>query len=204
MAAPDVLERGLELVGEDERKRLVAGYAGRFEPLWEALCEQIGDRDVAERAFVTGAVQAAIAERRPRPRLLLEVIDRETFPESIEFEALAWALAPGHVWAADEAGFADDAAAGLEGEEWTLAVEEAGAELLEPEHEERVRVLAARLLRQLPVEGLPEASAPRAPRASRPSATAASGSRSRSRCSRTTSSSWTPRPSPLSPGRRLP
>lgn len=43
--------------------------------------------------------------------------------------------------------------------EWTLAVDEAGAELLEPEHEERVRVLAARLLRQLPAEGLPEASA---------------------------------------------
>lgn len=60
----DVLDRGLELVGEGERKRLVAGYTERFEPLWEELCEQIGARDLTARAFVRGVVQATIEERR--------------------------------------------------------------------------------------------------------------------------------------------
>lgn len=149
-ALPDEVSHALSLLGRAERARLVDAVATTHPADWRRLCGAVSDRAALERALLSGAVLAAVGERRPPARGLLEMLETTADLPS-PAPLLALVTPPQLAWSIEEA---EDAA-----EAHTLAEleERAWAAVAEP-HEERVRAFASRLEAVLPLAGLPRMS----------------------------------------------
>jgi hypothetical protein len=152
-----ILEQGLALVDDDKRMGVVELWAAPYADRWASLIRASGDADAAERALVAGALRAAIAERQPTPRELVEPLDDGALRRS-PFAALSVVLPPMFVWSVDEARAAEVAASQRRGRHRTEAVEEVAYALMTFAHIRRTSDLVARLAAELPFAGLPEAS----------------------------------------------
>ena len=156
---PERVEEGVALIGEVERRRIVAELRDRYPDRWESLSAAAGDEALTERAVVASAVRGAVVERLPVRRGRLEMVEAMPVPAS-PCGVLALVLEAPLVWDRDDAiilagvvGTAPDPQRFL-----TQAHGLADARV-EDWHVGRVRELAERVLQQLPVQGLPRASA---------------------------------------------
>jgi hypothetical protein len=155
----EIVEEGVGLLAFAERRATVASFTDRYSCEWRSLCDDIGDAARAELLLVESAVRAAIGERRARPRWKLELLDDPAIPP-VPSTFLACALAPERVWSLADA--EDAAVAGALVERlragWEHAIADVVAARLEFAHVRRIRTLAARLMLQLPLDGLPRVS----------------------------------------------
>ena len=153
----ELVEEGLRLLGEAERRRIIASWASLHPHRWRSLSEAVGDIAIIERAMAASAVLAAIVDRITPAHELAAVLENGELSRSL-CAALAIVLLPGAVWSYEDALTVQGAAAGLRSVEWMSAIEESGEELVRPEHVERLRRQSARLAAVLPYAGLPRAS----------------------------------------------
>src|SRR5207253_1636576 len=79
-----------------EVRRLVAAFEARRPREWRAICREVRDVSLAERALAFGAVQATITDERPRPRFVLEGLEDARVPDW-PHHVVACALRPGAV-----------------------------------------------------------------------------------------------------------
>lgn len=157
----DLVERGLALLSEEERRRIPRDWASRYADRWASVCAAAGDTALVERIFAASAVRGAISERRPVPRGLCEVLEDGRLRRS-PCAAVALVVAPPIVWARDDALITLSAVsvpASVDRVAWFRRVEAMAAGVVAEEHVERVRAAAARITDQLPIEGLPRTSA---------------------------------------------
>ncbi len=156
----ELVEEGLARIDEGERRRLVAAYEARRPAEWREICRHVADVALAERALAFGAVEATIIDERPRPRFLLEGLEDERVSDW-PHHVVACALRPGSIWSIDDAEAAAEVARPLKlaPGDYQEAVCRFAAARVTVEHVARVRLLASRLERQLPLDGLPRASA---------------------------------------------
>ena len=156
---PDLVEEGVALIGEAERRRIVAELRDRYPDRWKSLSAAAGDEALTERAVVASAVRGAVVERRPVHRARLEMIEAMPLPAS-PCGALALVLEPPLVWDRDDAIILAGIAASARDTQRFLTQAHGLADArVEEWHVERVRELADRVLQQLPIQGLPRASA---------------------------------------------
>jgi hypothetical protein len=152
------VEAGLALVQPAELRRLVESWAEPYADRWLSLTTAAGDIGPAERALAVGALRAAVAERQPTPRELLEPFEDGALHGS-PLAALALVLPPELVWSFDEARAAQAAAAGRRKvRQRHDAVEGVAQALVTAEHVRRLRRLAARLSAELASCDLPGAA----------------------------------------------
>lgn len=152
------LEHGLALVDGEARRRVIELWAVPYADRWASLVHASGDADAAERALLAGALRAAIAERQPTPRELVEPLEGGALRRS-PFAALSAVLPPMFVWSVDELRAAQVAASQQRKPRHGMdAVEEVAYALMTFPHVERTSAMAARLAAELPFAGLPEAS----------------------------------------------
>jgi hypothetical protein len=158
---PELVEKGIELLDETERRRLVDAYAEEYSGPWASLCEAVGDTSLAERALVASSVRAAIGERRLPPRRVLVEVERLENELDSPIKVLLFCLSPPSVWSIIDAMTAMSAGADHERAsiEWLREVDEVALERVGPDHDERVRALAGHIARRLPLPGLPRTSA---------------------------------------------
>ena len=158
-ATDDVpVEKGLALVEPQELRRLVESWAEPYADRWLSLTTASGDIGAAERALALGALRAAVAERQPTPRELLEPFDDGALHRS-PLAALALVLPAQLVWSIDEARAAQAAAEGRrKARQRHDAVEGVARALVTAEHVRRLRTLAARLSAELASCDVPGAS----------------------------------------------
>jgi hypothetical protein len=155
---PDaVLREGLELVDEQERRRIVELWSDPYADRWASVTHASGDVEAAERALVVGSLRAAIAERQSTPRELIEPVEGGALRRS-PFAALSTVLPPALVWSVDEARAAHVAASNRRGRAAMDAVEGVAYALMTFTHIQRTSALTRRLALKLPFTGLPEAS----------------------------------------------
>jgi hypothetical protein len=156
---PDRVEEGVALLDERERRRIVDDWTRKYPDRWSSLCGAAGDIALTERAVVASAVRGAISERRPPHRRLLSLLDAMPTPMSA-CGVLGVVLAPPLVWDRDDAILLADAAGSPEDPQRFLALaHRLGNGRVEEWHVGRVRELAGRLGDELPIDGLPRASA---------------------------------------------
>jgi SEC-C motif len=158
---PEAVDEGRALLDAAERRRLVDSYADRYPDRWAALVAAAGSGEIAERALVTGAVRAAIAERLLPPRGVLEEVERQTDALDTPAKILLFLLSPANVWSIEDVISAEEEASEFEprSPEWLAAVDVVARERLDSWHVERVRVLADHLEAWLPIDRLPRISA---------------------------------------------
>jgi hypothetical protein len=145
-----VVEQGLALVDEGERRRLVARFDALRPVEWREICRDAGDVGLVEWGVAIGAVEGTIFDEVPRPRSLLRRLDGRRLP-GLPHYVLALALRPGSIWPLRDA---EAAARGSED-----AIESYARAHVTDDHAARVRLFASRLRRQLPLRGLPRATA---------------------------------------------
>jgi hypothetical protein len=151
------LREGLELLDEQERRRVVALWSDPYADRWASLTFAAGDVGAAERALIVGSLRAAIAERQSTPRELVAPLEGGALRRS-PFAALSTVLPPGLVWSIDEARAAHVAASHRRMRAGMDAVEGVAYALMTFTHIQRTSALTARLARELPIAGLLEAS----------------------------------------------
>lgn len=143
-ASPAETEAGIALLDADEQRRLVDTWVERYPMRRAAICAEVPDPTLVERALVASAVRAAIMDRRACPRGVIAQLEGGQLERS---PAAAVTLALSHwpqaVWSYEEA------AAYVAGE--PIGIGE--------EHVPRVRAQSERLAARLPEAGLPRASA---------------------------------------------
>jgi hypothetical protein len=110
----EAVDGGRALLDGDERRRLVDSFANRYPDRWTRVVDAAGSAELAERALVTGAVRAAIAERLLPPRGVLEEVERQTDALDTPAKILLFLLSPSNVWSVDDAMGAEEAAAEFE------------------------------------------------------------------------------------------
>jgi hypothetical protein len=152
-----VLREAVTLIDEHERTRVVELWSSPYADRWASLTFAAGDVKAAERAVVIGALKAAIAERQPTPRELMEPLESGALRRS-PFAALATVLPPAFVWSIDEARAAEVAASQRRARPRMEAAEEVAYALMTFVHVRRTSELAARLADELPIEKRPIAS----------------------------------------------
>jgi hypothetical protein len=153
----ELLEEGLALVEVPEWRRLVDCWVEVYADRWQSLTETAADRDAAERALIKGALRAAIAERQASPHEVVEVLEDGKLRRS-PFAAFALVVPAPFVWSRDEAAAADVAVTQSKQRERTGVVEEVAYALMTFAHIGRTRRLAGRLVSELPIVELPQAS----------------------------------------------
>jgi hypothetical protein len=133
-------------------------WADRYPDRWASICAAAGDVELIERVVVASAVRGAISERRPVRRALIVPLEDAVLADA-PCSALAAVLVPPIIWSRDDAIVAAEKGAHIANPEARFrAVERYAATRVRNAHVERVRRHAARLARQLPIEGLPRAS----------------------------------------------
>jgi hypothetical protein len=148
------VEDGLALIEPVELARLVDSWALPYADRWRSLATAAGDVGAAKRSLALGAVRAAVAERQPTPREVLEPLDDAALHRS-PLAALALVVPPEFVWSVDEARAAQAAACGRrKARHRHDAVERLAYALVTWEHVSRLRTLSARLSRDLASYGL--------------------------------------------------
>lgn len=157
---PATVERGLALLGEHERKRLANSYARSQPADWAGLSEAVGDLALARRTLAAGVIRAAIDERRPPPRRVLDDMEAGVAPSASPLEALVLVIHPAGVWSIEDSDEAVEATsnAPVLSAAWGIAVRATARRRLSPEHTQRMRVLGGWLARMLPFEGVPRTS----------------------------------------------
>jgi hypothetical protein len=157
----EAVDEGLALLDTEERRRLVDSFACRYPDRWTRVVDAAGSSELAQRALLTGAVRAAIAERLLPPRGVLEEVERQADVLDTPPKILLFLLSPANVWSIDDVLDAEDAAAEFEprSSEWLAAIDGYARDQLAGAHVERVRELADHLEAWLPIEGLPRVSA---------------------------------------------
>ena len=156
---PECVEEGVALIGEAERRRIVAELRDRYPDRWKSLFAAAGDEALTERAVVASAVRGAVVERLPLLRGPLEMIEAMPLPAS-PCGALALVLEAPLVWDRDDAIILAGVAGSARDPQRFLEQAHGLAHArVEEWHVERIRELALRVLQQLPAQGLPRASA---------------------------------------------
>jgi hypothetical protein len=155
---PAVVEDGVALLGRDERRRIVDGWAERYPDRWQSVAADAGDVALAERVLVASAVRGAIVERLPARRGLLEMI--ETMPPSMSpCGVLGILIEPLLVWNRDDAIMvANGAGSASDPQRFIGTAHRLADSRVEPWQVDRVRELADRIRARLPIAGLPRAS----------------------------------------------
>jgi SEC-C motif len=156
----EAVAEGRALLDADERRRLVHCYADRYPDRWTRVVAAVGSADLAERALVTGAVRAAIAERLLPPRGVLEEVERQTAVLDKPAKILLFLLSPENVWSIEDVMSAEQEATRFEprSSEWLGALDAYARDRVEDDHVDRVRKLARHLAGWLPIDGLPRVS----------------------------------------------
>ncbi len=156
----DAVERGVALVDERERRRIVDDWASAHPQSWASLSGVAGDVQLVERAFVASAVRGSISERRPVARSALVPLEDGALGRS-PVAALGLVLPPPLVWDRTDA----IAIAGVLGKQRNVdevrfdSILARARERTTDEHVDRLRVVADRLAKELPVHEMPVASA---------------------------------------------
>lgn len=155
----DVIVKGIELLDEAERSRIVDEWVRVYPDRWASVCSAVGDVSLVEEAFVASAVRGAISERRPVPRTLVALFEGGNLRRS-PAAALGLVLAPALIWNRDTAivfrhhmGHSEHVTPTDFDRAISLACGYVGDEQVE-----RVRVGSRRLARELPFADLPTAS----------------------------------------------
>ncbi len=159
-AAPvEVVENGLRLLDDEERRRVVGRWALSYPDRWRRIIDLAGEPALVERAVVAGAVRVTLLENRPLPPEVLTPLEGGAL-RHLPTQALALLVAPPAVWSIDEAvttltlfprrGGLDAA--------WFETVERHAASCVGTEHVARLRAACRRVARQFPMAGLPRAS----------------------------------------------
>jgi hypothetical protein len=151
----ELLAEGLEAIGRRDRHRIVRAHAERFPDVWAGLVAGVGDRETAERALLGGAVVFGLRERRVDPDATAHLEECEACRGG-PVEALARALGPHAVWSIHEA-LAAVAALDVDGS--AAALRDEATALASRWHRRRLDALVRRTRTQLPLAGLPLASA---------------------------------------------
>ena len=156
----EAVAEGRALLDADERLRLVHSYADRYPDRWARVVAAAGSAELAERALITGAVRAAIAERLLPPRGVLEEVERQTAVLDKPAKILLFLLSPENVWSIEDVMSADQEATRFEprSSEWLGALDAYARDRLADGHVDRVRELARHLAAWLPIDGLPRVS----------------------------------------------
>ena len=154
------VEDGLTLLDSAERRRIVSSWRDPYPDRWAAMIADGGSETLIERAVVAGAVRVAILERCPLPREALAVFEGGLFG-NLPANALTLLAPPQGTWSIDEAIAADGIVPGGPRFEPARfdALERYAQGCVASEHVERLRAAASRIEMQLPVVGLPRASA---------------------------------------------
>lgn len=157
---PGLVERGLVLVDEVERRRLVVEASAMRGYSWRDLLSDIGDSELARRTLAASAVRGSIVDRLLPPRRVLEHVEHEPQVVSTGGNALLFLLPAAGVWSIDDVADVGRAFADLEpmSRAWLASVNAFAEARLGPFHVERVRVLARHTAMRLPLEGLPRIS----------------------------------------------
>jgi hypothetical protein len=155
----DAVIKGVELLDEAERGRIVHEWVRVYPDRWASVCSAVGDVSLVEKAFVASAARGAISERRPIPRTLVTLFEDGKLRRS-PAAALGLVLAPALIWNRDaaivfrhEMGRAEHLSP--TNFNWAISL---ACTYVGDEQVERVRVASQRLARQLPVADLPTAS----------------------------------------------
>jgi hypothetical protein len=156
----DAVEEGIALVSTADRRRLIEGWATSYPDRWEAIVGLVGDTDLAERAVVAGTVRVTILDHRRLPAAAFAPLEGGTF-RKLPANALTLLVPPQAVWSMDEACVTLRLLprSDVFNPAWFEAVERHGEGCVGPEHVERLRRAGARLATQLPLHGMPRATA---------------------------------------------
>ena len=155
-----IVEDGLALLDSAERRRIVDSWCDPYPDRWAAMIADGGSETPIRRAVVAGAVRVAILERCPLPREALAVFEGGLFG-NLPANALTLLAPPQGTWSIDEAIAADGIVPGGPRFEPARfdALERYAQGCVTNEHIERLRDAATRIEMQLPIVGLPRASA---------------------------------------------
>ena len=153
-----VVERALAVLADDDRRAVVAHFAEAEPDVWERAVRALGD-DESARDVVASAIRGAVCDRRPVSRVHLVVLEHaEPLPRTVPGR-LGLVLPSGAVWTIADAEWLLREY-GLH-TSWTRWVEEQEPAMLERVDEwqiERVRLLCEATRRALPIPSLPRAS----------------------------------------------
>jgi hypothetical protein len=155
-----IVEEGLKLLDPAERQRVVAGWRIPRQDSWASMIADGGCDVLIGGAVVTGAVRMALIEWLPLSRDDLAVYEGGLFRD-VPAKALTLLVRPPTIWSIDEAAIADSLfPRGPRFEPGRFdALERYACRRLGGEHLARLRDAAAKIEMQLPIEGLPVASA---------------------------------------------
>jgi hypothetical protein len=151
------LEAGLELLDDEEHRRIVELWSDPYADRWASLTFAVGDVGAAERALVVGSLKASIAERQSTPCELVAPLEGGGLRRS-PLAALSAVVPAALVWSIDEARAAHVAASHRRMRAGMDAIEGVAYALMTFTHIQRTSALAARLALELPFAGFPEAS----------------------------------------------
>jgi len=156
----DLIEEGLTLLDDGERRRIVESWSLVYPDRWGALVADGGSEPLIWRAVVCGAVGVAILERCPSPTMAFLPYEGG-FHQDVPANALTLAIQPPSVWSIDEA----VVAASLHPKrskdfdpDWFDATADYGARSMRDGHRLRFRSAVGRIEAQLPIVGLPNAT----------------------------------------------
>ena len=162
----ELVDEGIALVHDDDRRRIVDTCAETCTEAWRSMVEEAGDERVAEVALLTGAVMAALDERRELDPLGLELLEHGEGTGRDAADDLSLVVEGCDLWSVVEAARAEEALAAIPDEVdddayeqlWTAVFEREAARLLTARHERRLAILVERVRAQLPADGFPRAS----------------------------------------------
>ena len=148
-----------DLIGRDERRRLVDSFVADHGDQWAEVSADAGDVGALEVALIEGAASAAIVERRlPHVKRLAD-LEAGRAPCATSRDALLVTLLPETVWSVVELTDAEKALASSTPESFIATLETIAASRGSDAHARRVQLVAAALSRQLPAREHPRASA---------------------------------------------
>lgn len=161
------LDDAVALLEPGERERIEREHAQEHPHAWRSLVEDLGDKGLARKAVVRGAIAAGVWERRALDAEALELLEESPSPDGDAAEALALVLDAGDLWSVFESGVADDALVELDDDLedepyeliWNATVADQARQLCGKWHHARLAELVARLRAHLPLADLPRATA---------------------------------------------
>lgn len=161
----EALAAGREALGDEERSRIVDGFAAEYPDIWRGILENFGNDELAREIVLNGAVVAGLLERGPLLEFPLALLDAE--PGEPPADALALVLDGRDLWSVIESGETAETLDALPDElgyddyerAWNAALATAAERRATPWHEERLDVLLARVRERLPDDDYPVASA---------------------------------------------
>lgn len=155
----ELLEEALGRISGDERNAMVRRYADEQPEAWRGIVGELGDAETAAKLLGIGAVAAALREERRLHANQLELIEDVRELREDALEVLALVVEPCDLWSLLEAVETAAALAGVPSTRRGEAVAAEASSRWTDDHRARLDLLIERVLRQLPVDGRPLASA---------------------------------------------